>query len=79
MPKDMQCAFVIESVLGVCEIVNYKTGLQLPCVSIGQSKNKILFLTISEQYGANTLRKNSLLAKRCLQPFLKTHEIELLI
>ena len=48
---------MIESFLGICEIVNKKTGLQLPSVSRNQSKFKYYFLMVSEQYGADIFKE----------------------
>ena len=54
MPKDMQCAFMVETFIGICELVaKMDVSFVVPSVPKRDSKLKYYFLAVAERYGAD--------------------------
>ena len=54
MPKDMQCAFMVEAFSGVCELIHKKKpGFSLPSVPKWDSELRHYFLAVVNKYGSN--------------------------
>lgn len=71
MPVDMKCAFMIESFLGIGELVNeIKKDYTLPSVPKGESKLKQYLITIIEHYGQDIFHVECLNGKEQLAQIL---------
>ena len=64
MPKDMQCAFMVEAFSGICELLHKKKpGFSKPSVPKGESKLKHYLLAVVNHYGSDIFGIESTISK----------------